>query len=289
MKKYFRILLNNNTAMNLNNLKFFLILVFALSAALAAQEKESPTDRSQEIIKKAQKKIGKKTDLNLLKTLTVNYESSSRTVFQNKIFETDTKSRVSMDGLDKFYGVKSIKHFSNGKQSNTEEQRYVLNGEQFSFETDVFAVDGTKIEFDVNKEVDKKLLKNNFKNEMFYLIFPLTLDSSLYFPMNSKYIGIVESKDGKAEVVEMQTPSKRIFRLFFDPNTDLLLMMSETWTNKDNQTFENKYFYSDYIEKSGLLFASKIVVEKKGTVIEEKTIKQIEVNPVLNSKLFNVK
>ena len=275
--------------MNSNNLKFFLITIFALSSVISAQEKDSTTDRSQEIIKQSQKKLGKKTDLNLLKTLTVNYETQSRLVFQDKIFESESKSRVSMEGSDKFHAVKSISHFTDGKQSNTEKQEYVLNGEQFSFDTNVIGANGEKVDFDVNKEVDKKQLRNSFKSEMFYLIFPLILDSSFYFPMNTKYIGTVESKDGKAELVELTTPSKRVFKLFFDPRTDLLLMMSETWTNKDNKTFETKYFYSDYIEKSGLLFASKIAVEKKGTVIEEKTIKQIEVNPVLNLKLFNVK
>jgi hypothetical protein len=66
-------------------------------------------------------------------------------------------------------------------------------------------------------------------------------------------------------------------------------MMTEGWTGAENKSLENRYFYSDYQEKDGLLAATRIVVERNGKVTEEKTIKNIKINPTFKPDFFDVK
>ena len=51
----------------------------------------------------------------------------------------------------------------------------------------------------------------------------------------------------------------------------------------------NKYFFSNYQEKGGLLIATKIVIERNGKVAQEKEIKDLKVNPTFKPDLFSVR
>ncbi|MER3478823.1 MAG: hypothetical protein C4287_23145 [Leptolyngbya sp. ERB_1_2] len=275
--------------MTVIRVKAVLFFVFILFFAAVAQDVDSQNNRAQEIVKKAKAAVGKKTDLASAKTFTVSYESSGRIAYQDKILEANAKVEVNLSGFDKIRASKSIQHFSNGKHTNNEKQEFVLNGDGFFFDTKVFGISGEKIDFNAKTDVDKDQMKKSFRDEIFYLFFPLALDASWYFPMNFSYVGVAESKDGKAEVLELTAPNKTIYRLFFDAKTYLLLMMTEIRTNEQNKSFEKKYFYSDYQEKDGLLAATKIVVESNGKVVEEREIKSLKINPTFKPNFFDVK
>jgi len=291
MGKSFWNLLRTDSAhtMTITRAKAVLFFVFILFSAAVAQNGDSQNNKAQEILKKAKAAVGKKTDLAAAKAFTMVYESSGRIAFQNKIFETNAKVEVNLSSFDKIRASKFIQHFSNGKPTNTEKQEFTLNGDGFYLDMNVFGINGEKIDFNVKTDVDKEQRKKSFRNEIFHLFFPFTLDAVEYFPMNFSYVGTAESKDGKAEVLELAAPNKTTYRLFFDAKTYLLLMMTETRTSEQNKTFEKKYFYSDYQEKEGLLFATKIVVENNGVVVEERTIKDLKVNPTFKPNSFDVK
>lgn len=267
-----------------------LISFFCFSAF--AQKSDFQNPKAQEILKKAKQALSKKIDLSAAKSFTANYESSSRVAYNDKILEANGNNELNLSSFDKIRAKKSFQHSANNKPTNTEQQESILNGEKFFFNTNVFKIDGEKIDFNVKSNVDEnqlKKMKESLRAEVFYLFFPITLDASWYFPMNFTYVGIAEAKDGKAEILELVSPNKKNYRLFFDAKTYLLLMMTESWTNKENKSFENRYFFSDYREKDGLLVATKIIVEKNGKVTEEKTIKDLKVNPTFKPNFFDVK
>ncbi len=65
--------------------------------------------------------------------------------------------------------------------------------------------------------------------------------------------------------------------------------MTESWTNREKKQSENKYFFSDYQERGGLLIANKIVTETNGVVTKEREVKDLKINPNLKSDSFEVK
>lgn len=262
-----------------------LILLFIVCFA-NAQDKTLTVDvkenKAEQVLAKFHKVISKRVNVTDIKGFTIISEKSRElSVGARKISQT-SKTETSFALPDK------IRQKTLSNQSNTQqEENFTLSGSKFYSKLDVF-VNGKLQDFDISN-FDKKSLISNLKSETFLLVFPMTLDASWYIPLEFSYVGIAESKDGKAEVIEAVSPGKVKYRLFFDTETHLLLLMTESWTNKDNKQNENKYYFSNYQEKDGLLVATKIITERNGEVVEEKEIKDLKINPKFKSDLFEVK
>lgn len=251
----------------------------------AAQDKTAVSgakeDKAKQILEKARKAIGKKINVQDVRALTVNTEESFQLSIDGRKSEGTQKIETSFALPDKIYQA-TVGNYSTNQQNS----KYVLNGDKFSSRLDIF-VGGQRQEF--SSIVGEKSLISTLKYNTFLLLFPVMLDASWYIPLKFEYVGIAESRDGKAEVVEAVSPGKTTYRVFFDAQSFLPLMMTESWTNKENKSFENKYFYSEYQEKDGLLAPTRIVVEKNGAVTEEKTIKNLKVNPTFKPDFFDTK
>ena len=139
---------------------------------------------------------------------------------------------------------------------------------------------------DVRKIKEEKISKLKFT--AFSSIFPLLLkfDNSLKF----KFVGVAKAGKQKADVIETKLSDSYKLNLFFDRETHLLLLMTAKFYDEIlKKEIEQKFFYSDFKEESGLLFAHKIIIQENNEAIEEKLIKLITPNPEMKTDFFEVK
>lgn len=174
--------------------------------------------------------------------------------------------------------------------TNQEISDWVINGDRVSDRSDVL-VDGRPVNFVIPKrENDQQKKIATHKDYAFTILFPVIFDASWHPVSGFKYVGVAESNGTKADVVETTSPTATVYRLFFDQQTHLLLLMSEKWVGgASRKEHERKYFFSDYRKEDGLLAAHKIVVEENGEVVEERVVKRLQVNPPFGEDFFAVK
>ena len=143
-------------------------------------------------------------------------------------------------------------------------------------------------------------------------LYPILLNLPWNRAPKFKYIGKAEADGTRADVLEMILTRDAVdniqkqIRLFFDENTHRLLMIIiETSSSKTRS--QTTHYYSDYQEMDGLVLARKINTEtvfsdqsgfeaagikSTGVVIRtttEAVIEEFRVNPVFDSKIFEVK
>jgi hypothetical protein len=266
-----------------------LFLVICTSAAFSQNkpatsiqsQKSESVKKADQILLQAKQAKSKKTKISDIKALSISTTITQQLTFAGKKIDGTVEEVYNFDLTDKIR-YNSVGDYTTNKAVTAT----ILNGEKFSSKVDVF-VDGKLI--NVGANVSQKSQISNLKRGTFLLVFPITLDSSWYMPLEFNYVGIAESNDGKAEVIEAVSQNKAKYRLFFDTETYLLLMMTESWTGENNKQHENKFFFSDYQEKGGLLVATKIIIERNGEVDEEKQIKDVKINPNFKSDMFEVK
>ncbi len=269
-----------------------LIFVLVICASVFGQDKlpVNPLPQKTESVKKAEQvlsqardAVGKNTKIGNVKSFTLITKSSEQLLIPGKKIDGTVEEEFNFASPDK------IKHnFSGNYSTNQSVTMAVLNGEKFSSKIDTF-VEGKLVNYNLGAAIGKKQLISQLKYNTFINFFPITLDASWYSPLEFNYIGLAESKDGKATVIEAVSPNKVKYQLFFDTTTHLLLLMTESWTNSENKQSENKYFFSDYQERSGLLIANKIVTETNGVVTKEREVRDLKINPNLKSDSFEVK
>jgi len=246
---------------------------------VSAQDKTST--EAKQILEKARQAASKTISVDKVKSLTFNTEES----FQGSGFgrKIEGKRKITTD----FAAPDKIRQNTVGDYStNQENSTYILNGTKLSSQIDIY-VNG-QLQQNMNLGVDEETQIAKLKSDAFLLLFPITLDASWYVPLEFQYVGQAESKDGKAEVIEAVAPNQVKYQLFFDPQTHLLLMMTENRI-EEKKTTEKKYFFSNYQEKGGLLIATKIITERNGKVAQEKEIKDLKVNPTFKPGLFEVR
>ncbi|HLM58837.1 MAG TPA: hypothetical protein VK422_22225 [Pyrinomonadaceae bacterium] len=174
--------------------------------------------------------------------------------------------------------------------TNQEISEWVINGDRVSSRSDVL-VDGTPVNFIIKSQFDSDQKKiATHKNYVFTILFPVIFDSSWYPVSGFRHVGIAEANGTKADVIETTSPTAAVYRLFFDQQTHLLLLLSEKWVSEaSKKERERKHFFSDYRKADGLLAAHKIVVEENGEVVEERVIKRLQINPAFGENFFAVK
>src|SRR5205085_2243100 len=121
--------------------------------------------------------------------------------------------------------------YSGDYSTNQSKILLILNGNQLHSKVDVF-VGGKPVNTDFGAVTSKEEKISQLRYETFLTIFPITLDASWYIPLEFQYIGGAESKDGKADVIEAVLSNNTKYRLFFDQQTHLLLLMTQSWISK---------------------------------------------------------
>lgn len=260
-----------------------LSLFFCLN--INAQEADK---RANEIIKKSKEAVFKKSGE--IKNFYLEYAGDYRS---NK--ERKSKGYVDYKYQAKLWfedspkvRLKILAAYPNSQQELIER---IFNNEDFS-ETNRVKIDDrgfTEMTLipkgDAQKIKEEKISKIKF--DTFSTIFPILFkfDNGLKF----KFVGVANAGEQKADVVETTVAGTHKVKLFLDKETHLLLLMTANFYDEiQKKEIEQKFFYSDFKEENGLLYAHKIIVQENGEAIEERVIKLITPNPELKSGFFDV-
>ena len=272
-------------------LNIYLILMLFIPLVVFGQKDSSdnlsPKDeknrvRADEILSAARKAISKKTDVTKLKNFFLSVEGTFNGGIEipqelEYFVEQPDKIRYNQFHRNKIWDSSFIQKLNDGVYGEEEES---INK-------------GTKVKSKSRKSLDPEepnLLSLKVNTEIELL--PFTLNVFRLMPLDLKFVGVAESENGKADVLEATDPQNGNFKLLFDRNSHLLLMMIRNYTIEDKQ-IERKFYYSDYREDSGLFVPHKITVQGNtdiGTdLFIESNLKKIDTNPVFKPDVFEIK
>ena len=267
-------------------LKKIVFLVFCLvvfSFINFAQDSDIKKQKAEDVLVIAKTTVNKKIEKESIKSISLNYKTVSK-------YSEKGEEQNSTETNDFYLNSDKMRLDTFGEyDTNTTNTSRIVNGSLFERNTEVF-VDGQKLNaaftFSTPKETEIKKLKIEF----WLTTFPIFLESFALPNLDFIYVGIAESKDGRASVIQTILDERK-YQYFFDEKTNLLLMMTESWKNKENKQFQTKYFFSDYREESEITFAHKISFQSDAESIGtgETIIKSLKINPVFKPNFFDVK
>lgn len=293
-------------------LLWLILTICLLTSLIFSQEKlilAEQLKKGSQIIEKARKEIGVKDTPKSV------YLSTKR---ESKIekFNISEISEISLELPNKILLINSTKTPVESKDTSIwKGEEYKKFYEFVDAEGRRTITDATKpknydqlIKFAKNKgdkETVEKLEKmqkalpdpnKQINNYLWLRLFPLILSHPFEENMEFKYIGKSESAKRTALVVEAKSKNEREYRLFFDSETNSLLLMIEKYTFWDVE-YETKYYYSNRDQFSGLLIPKNIKIELKVAPKGEETkifyetieILDFQLNPKLDEKMFEIK
>lgn len=271
-----------------------LSIALLLTSSIFGQDLDLKKQKARELLSKASEAVHIKKKVGEIKGLLIadaGFVQDDYTVQNRQIkSESSTKTELSYESPCKIrhQSEYDTKNFLAGKQSDNQSMTEdVLNEGSFYRKMEGY-VDGKKIDLPLKYPTKEEGIAN-LKQSVFSKLFPILFDTSNCFPYDFSYIGIAESKDGRANVIEAISPYNITYRLFFDEKTNLLLMIIETSFNKENQKRERKYFYSNYKELDGFKVATVVKIEAEGKFFESREIKSLKVNLVFKPNTFQVR
>lgn len=250
-------------------------------------------DKAAQVLKQAQEIVRKNLKNTEIKGLIITSRRESSMEYSEATLKAIPKLRnqrmTSDDELGASWPDKIRNKTETTFPNNQQIQDSVLNGDRYSEKSDVFA-EGKLIVLNMgdSKPKSEKEKIAAMKNDLFLDLFSLALDYSWYPEVDFKFIGVAEAAGAKADTIEATLPGGRKYRLFFDQQTHLLLLASET-KMEANKEVVTKYFFSAYREEDGLLIAHTITTEKDGNVTGEKQIKRLVINPTFKPDYFAIK
>lgn len=288
-------------------MKKVMIMILVFVSSLTAQESVK-VERGRQIVEEARKAVEKKSASKDIKGIYLKINSNINDVsvfrefsyqFSDKLYHTYSSSE----------NAKSITIWSGDKYF--EDYEMILNDKvirqsvinaKLSKERAKKQSEGTLP--NELKEIEKKTSslpsdsKSKFLGNMWYYVFPVILQASFEPAAQFEYVGKAEAGNGqKADVVDVKSSYLRKFRLFFDEKTHLLLMMTVTAINGDNE-YQERFYYSDYQLTDGILVAKRIQRESRNinvnTKVENKlgdsftTIEEFKLNPKFSGDLFQI-
>lgn len=277
----------------------YLVLILSFSVIVFGQKEtkdNSAKIRAQEVLAQSRKAIGLKTDISSFKAFSISTELVLDVSSTDPGINTGVPmiEKIQTDAIlpnkIKIYKARKIDEFS-GFESET------TNGDAYEFQRDSFN-NGTPFQSEyenTNRTQDAHLKTAGIKSlkwGLFLRIFPITLDVSWFSPYEFKFIGVAESPDGKADVLEVVSPDKVEYRCFFDKESHFLLMLTKAWTTKENKEVKDTYFFSDYKKASNLMYPHKMIKQSTDDSFTfEKTINNltITVNPSFKADFFDIK
>lgn len=111
------------------------------------------------------------------------------------------------------------------------------------------------------------------------------------YPLTFTRIGIAESPQGKADVIEAKGPDNFTARLLINQDTHLPVMLS--WTGPAGRagappTPESRLFFADYRDVDGVMLPFRIRRAAGAETTEETTFDRYKLNPKIDPKKFEV-
>lgn len=257
--------------------------------------------KADEILLSARKAIGiGKEKLNLQKISLIYDVSTSSSLF---IKERKEKRQSQASGERELHSLlpNNFRYLESLKMEDTVWiTKFTLNGNLM--DADKYGMwEGKRTEIQTKgqenpSEERKKQEIREKKEEVFFFLFPILLESSDLIPLAFNYVGKAELNSEKADVIETRLNEETKIRLFFDEASHLLKLLTTESILQNGSNFEEKRFYSDYKTVEGLMIANRINVETKLTsnrldsqTIEEQTLKSVKINPTFKSNFFEVK
>ena len=280
--------------MNLKQLITVVTFTTVFSSFIFGQEKETPQVRAQEIkgreiLKKAEALISGPAAKDL-ETLSFQFDTI-RIVNQRdgKKRQIDGEIKLHLEALIKIR-LEIFSDFTSNQHLSTR----MLNSPRYSQNSDVF-VNGKPFKFGSNlsgiaPEFSKQERISHLKETAFRIAYPLVLNPKFLEGRDVRYVGKAESNDGKAEVVEITNGDKARYRLFFDDDSHLpVLMIVNFYEPVSKKKITRKYFYSDYRKLDDVFIAHKIIIEFDNGAFEERVLRKSVFNSPIKPKLFEVK
>ncbi|MBX7171487.1 MAG: hypothetical protein K1X72_11070 [Pyrinomonadaceae bacterium] len=277
----------------------YLILILSFSVIAFGQKETNENSakiRAQEVLAEARKAVGLKTDVSSLKGFSILYEQVAETSTTDPNITTGEPmtEKIQIDTVlsDK---IKINKSRKIGMSSATELK--AVNGDVYEFQLDAYRNGAPFASKYINtnrpEDAQKKTSGiNSLKWDLFLQLYPITLDASWFSPLEFKFIGVAESPDGKADILEAVSSDKVEYRCFFDKETHFLLMLTKTWTTEENKEAKDTYFFSDYKKASNLMYPHKIIRQStRDSFTIENTISSITINtnPTFKPDFFDIK
>jgi hypothetical protein len=268
-----------------------------LISAAVRQHGDAARAKAEQVLEQAQDVTRRDLKNAEVRGLIVNSRTEVSEPYPEKLLKArpQYRNQRSQGTIDKEFGASLPDKIREKVEANYTTNQWIsdrtLNGDRFVQKSDVL-VDGKPINFVVSnsKPKSEKEEMAQMKYEIFLTLFPITLDHSWCPPMDFRYVGIAEAKGTKADVIETTLPDETKYRFFFDQQTRLLLLVTETRTSEEtNKAMETKFFFSDYRKEDGLLVAHKITTEVNGEVTAESQIKRLQINPTFKPDYFAIK
>lgn len=274
--------------------QFCIILVLAGCSILHAQETAATKQKAREILTAHGEATGlmKNKSIGNLLSLTEAGISNETSNARGKELITETSFKVALD-FEAPCRVRTktesniVSMYDGRRSENQSATEDVLNGESHFLNMEAY-VDGKKMNMPLQYPTKEQAITSARKSA-FPRLFPLVLDKFQCFPVEFDYVGIAESKDGRASIIEANSPDGVTYRMFFDDKTHFLLMMFETSILKDKRKRERRFFYSDYKQMGDLLVPSVVKIEKDGKLVETREIRALNLKPTFKAGMFNVK
>lgn len=272
---------------------FILTLIFTnlffFTESEAQNTKQADTEKANKILELSRKAVSKATKsdevIRFSATLSGDYQPTKKEAALNKVtYSFEDKWEVELP--NKLHLQRSVNYIS-----NKELREIVINSDFTNVSLTPF-VQGMSISIAIPAQT-KKILDAEFstsaKTKAFVNFLPIILSSAWNKDISFSFIGVAETKDGKADVIQGKMNDKSIWQLFFDQKNHLPLLMIQTLVNETtNEKTELKYFLSEYKEEKGLLVPHKIITQQDGEVTEDQEFKLLEINPTFKANTFEI-
>ncbi|MFV0388869.1 MAG: hypothetical protein ACK5NT_08935 [Pyrinomonadaceae bacterium] len=281
----------------------FFMVYFSLCGSVFAQDQDNVTNRikAQDILKRARLAASNEYRADEIKTIRVTQEFSTQltaSVSGRPDVENKSKIKSQLDFDLSGFKVKeslekdTVSTFRGISQSNKTLEERVLNGNRVSYSSDMINGGPKQMKFDLPNTSSEEKANIVFRTRIFPTLFPITYDLSI-LPFDFYYVGIAESENKRANVIEAAMKDGQTLKLFFDQDNDLLLLITFMSATDEGTVKEDKYFYSEYKDINGLLVATKIKRNQllKNKAITEKNVelrevKELQINPTFKVDNF---
>jgi len=272
--------------------------------------------RAQELIKQARAALGGEEALNAVHGLSLS----------GKLRRDDKSGDIKLDLLlpDKFKRSETMSLIANIEATFTS----ALNGNQVWNDSSTSGGDGnvrvnSRSVSPRNDSQTQAARGQQMRQEFARQLVGLLLTSSASFPLDYTYAGEAESKDGRADVLDIKGPEGFAARLFLDktshrplmmkykgliPTTTINTSVSQAGNREDmekiikearegkagarggaRQEGNLEVYFSDYRSVNGILLPHHITRSSNGKLAEEWTIKKYKINPAFTNQDFEKK
>jgi len=259
------------------------LILASVVCGQAAQKKVT----AQSVIADAKEAIAKDIDLEKISGLRIKYRVSRNYKDAAKVWNLEETDDLRVSGTDKIRLDTDLDH---GDQKTRSNRTSIANGSDFDRTMEMFS-EGKKVNATFSFATPKEKEIQRLKGTAWQIVFPMTLNTSIYEKLDLTYLGVADSKEGTANVVRAVVGDKT-YQMFFDAKSHLLLMMIESLSvSKESKPVLTKWFFSDYRNEKGLLTAHKIVMQSESETVGSSStnIQSVEINPEFKAEVFSVK